>query len=123
MTEKQLEDPGDKPFFLIQNGWYPMSFDSEGSTSYTEASSYFSKKLTSGGAAMRVIIEITPGNRRQFYVGDPPEPFRKAAHDGDCLTSRGIADGEHRFRIHFSNKPESLADGINTIKTMLEEAA
>lgn len=83
---------------------------------------YF-KRFSSRGENLQVIVEFTPGDRRRFYVEDPPESFRKAAHNGRCLTSRGLADGDRIFHLHFSNKPSSLADGINTIKKMLSESA
>lgn len=115
MTEHNLKDPGDSPFFLQHNGWNRLqmrNFDGE----------FWFRKLSVDGLTLQVLIELTPGDRRKFYVEDPPEAFRKAAHDGRCLTSRGVADGENVYRVHFDTRPESIADGVYTLKRMLREA-
>lgn len=116
MTENDLGDPGDRPFFLRHNGWNRLSMkdvDSE----------FWFRKLSENSRSMQVIIELTPGGRRKFFVENPPDAFREAAHEGRCLTSRGVADGETLFRVHFNTKPESIADGVRTLRTMLAEGA
>lgn len=112
MTEHELEDPGDSPFLLRQMGWNRLKMkDVDGE--------FWFRKLKAGEESLQTIIEITPGGRRKFYVEDPPDSFREAAHDGRCLTNRGVADGESLFRVHFNTKPESIVDGVRTLEQML----
>ncbi|WP_435064460.1 hypothetical protein [Halobaculum sp. EA56] len=112
MTEKELADPGDQPFYFQQHGWNRLQLkDVNGE--------FWFRKLTENGLTLQVFIELTPGGRRKFYVEDPPDEFRAAAHDGRCLTSRGVADGENIFRVHFKKRPESIADGVWSLREML----
>jgi hypothetical protein len=116
VTDTQRDDPGDTPFHLLQNGWFALDIDG----SHSE---FYFKTLSVDDTAVDVIIEITPGGRRRFYVEDPPESLRDAAHNGDCLTNRGVAsDVDGLYKIHFSSRPESLADGVRSVKALLEHS-
>lgn len=114
MTEHELQDPGDSEFYFRMNGWNRVKIKQ------TNSDCWF-KKITENETTLEILVEMTLGGRRKFYVEDPPEAFRAAAHDGDCLTSYGLADGENTFRVHFNRRPETIADGINTLREMLQE--
>jgi hypothetical protein len=114
-SDTTFQDPGDTPFYLLQRGWHDLRIKDTDSDLYH-------KKLEVGDQAMGAIVELTPGGRRKFYVRSPPDAFRTAAHDGACLTSTGLADGEDIHHVHFSTRPGSIADGVKLLKEMLNDA-
>ena len=117
MSEHKVRDPGDTEAYLRLNNWTEITeFDG---IDGKEGSTYYFQILEEQGEKAMIIVELTAGNRRKFYLEDPPEVVRAAAHGGDCLTSRGIADGEVLHRLHFKTRPNSIADGVRIIRQML----